>query len=195
MRSVSNFQAVPLVALLFFNLFLGLSFAPAASAQNTAGGANSKSRVIGSLYTVDGQVTVRGWEQDLVRRNPGLSRYNWTPITAARPGLVVFRTAGPKQSLNQYHYTKPIILNTAELQQAKKLRQLRAEAKFAHCTQEQVQAVASYDNNSTLQQQSTYASIGYPRPKCSYPAVPYYSNASGERLRKSQVQGRLISVK
>lgn len=96
---------------------------------------STSSRVTGSVYCVHGTVTVKGWEQDLLKRNPGLRRFNWSPITAAKPGVMVFRQPGQSQTVKQYHYSKPRVLSYAEMRSAQRAQEMRTnELKAAQAT-------------------------------------------------------------
>jgi hypothetical protein len=165
------------VAFVMILLFIGLLpdaifFAAAAQANPVKTTQNSQLRT-GSVYCVQGTVAVRGWEQDLVRRNPGLRRFNWSPITAAKPSVLVFRQSAhnqrrPAQTVNQYHYTKPTVVSYSEK------RAVRKEQK-SH-DEKAVEALIV----------STYSSVSLNQP-ASYSSV--YSALDNQR----KVNGRLIS--
>jgi hypothetical protein len=159
------------------------------AAQNNVTQKDRQSRVVGSLYAVQGRVTVRGWEHDLVARNPSLARFNWSPITAARPCIIVFRQPGQKQSLRQYHYLKPHVLTSAEVQEIQQLKEQRAAAKFAHC--DQASTSGRYKTTQADRPQSTMAVARYSSTDKVYPASYSYSSA----LTQAKVHGRLISEK
>ncbi len=193
METVDNKLAVLAFALFFSYTGLDIALAPPAVAQNKSEAVSNKSRITGSLYTVDGQVTVSGWEHELIRRNHGLSRYNWSPITAARHGVVVFRTQGSSQALKQYHDTKPIVLNTADMQKARKIREARAEVKYSHSMQ--AGAALRYDSGSTLWRKSNDAGIRSSRSESGYTCDRHHLTSIGNSAAGTSVQGRLISVK
>lgn len=138
---------------------------PAKTTQSTA------SRVTGSVYCVHGTVTVKGWEEDLVKRNPGLRRFNWSPITAAKPGVLVFRRSGQSQSANQYHYAKPRVLSYVEMRAVQKTQEQKTQEQIAV----QAQLVSTY-TGASLGQSATYSSA--------------YSASDNQR----RVNGRLIST-
>jgi hypothetical protein len=112
------------LALFILTTVIGVDAAQASSVKTTS---KTPGRVTGSVYCVHGTVTVKGWEQDLVKRNPGLRRFNWTPITAAKPGVLVFRQPGQDQSSKQYHYAKPRVLSYAEMRAAQRVQEQRAQ--------------------------------------------------------------------
>ncbi|MDP3506543.1 MAG: hypothetical protein Q8T09_01005 [Candidatus Melainabacteria bacterium] len=161
------------VAFVMILLFIGLLpdaifFAAAAQANPVKTTQNSPVRSA-SVYCVRGTVTVKGWEQDLVKRNPGLRRFNWSPVTAAKPSVLVFRQPAPNQvrsgqTVKQYHYIKPIVLSFAET------RPVRKEQKTQEEKAVEAQLVSTY----------TGASLKYPAS---------YSAFDNQR----KVHGRLIS--
>ena len=157
-------------------------------------------RVTGSVYCVHGTVTVKGWEQDLVKRNPGLRRFNWTPITAAKPGVLVFRQPGQESATKQYHYNKPKVLSYAETRAAQQMQERRAaQATAARMSNSDVNARLSANNtgldynlanshraqNVNAQMVSTYGSATLSQP------ATYSSSYAPSGQKK--VNGRLIS--
>jgi len=143
-------------------------------------------RVLGSVYCVQGRVAVKGWERDLVKRNPGLDKFHWSPITAARPGTIIFRQPGTSQM--HYHYTRPAVMSLSEVQQIRQQEQAKSQSGSRRIAQadlaghltannEQVrgQVVSTYGNNSSYAQA---------------PGVYTYGNSY-----QSKVKGRLISTR
>ena len=164
---------------------VGGAAAQASTAKTTHNSSSSDSRVTASVYCVHGTVTVKGWEQDLVKRNPGLRRFNWSPITAAKPSVLIFRRPAqnqmrPSQTVKRYHYANPIVLSYAEMREARKIHKIQ-EAQRAPQAQEvrPVQAVQA-------QLVSTYTGASLNQP-ASY--VSAYSALDNQR----KVHGRLIS--
>lgn len=156
-------------------------------AQGSSAGVNTITRTtayrrtLGSVYCVHGQVAVKGWEKDLVKRNPGLNKFHWSPITAARPGTVVFTQRGTSRSMQQYHYAKPTVMSLDEVRLAQQKQQSmradlngRLQLSRTHL-QEQVQEqlVSTYTNASVSQ-----------------PYAYTYENSY-----RSKVNGRLISTR
>jgi hypothetical protein len=114
---------------------VGCAAAQASTVKTSHNSSTFPSRVTGSVYCVHGTVTVKGWEQDLLKRNPGLRRFNWSPITAAKPGVMVFRQPGQSQTVKQYHYPKPRVLSYAEMRSAQRAQEKRTnELKAAQAT-------------------------------------------------------------
>ena len=165
------------------------------------------SRVTGSVYCVHGTVTVKGWEQDLVRRNPGLRRFNWSPIAAAKPGVMVFRQPGQSQTVKQYHYAKPRVLSYAEMRSAQRAQEKRTnELKAAQATAARMNNVdvngrliasgsgreskAHAWQNTQAQLVSTYTSATL-EATASQPAT--YSSAFSASDNQRKVHARLIS--
>ena len=146
------------------------------------------SRVIGSVYCVRGQVAIKGWERDLVRRNPGLNQFHWSPITAARPGVVVFRQPGGSSTLKQYHYSKPTVISMSEVraaQETKKMQIMRAQAPSRRTTQAELNGrLRAGDEQVQSQLVSTYGN------SFSQPGVYTYQSRY-----QSRVNGRLISTR
>ncbi|CAN5156237.1 hypothetical protein BH11CYA1_BH11CYA1_07440 [soil metagenome] len=130
-------------------------------------------RVTGSVYCVNGTVTVKGWEKDLVRRNPGLRRFNWTPITAAKPGILVFRQPGQESSTKQYHYAKPKVLSYAEMRAAQRMQEQRA-----------AQVTAARMSNADVSARLSSKNTGLE-----------YNLGNSRRLENTQnVQGQMVST-
>lgn len=184
------------LALIILTSVIGTESAQASSVESTGKAAG---RVAGSVYCVHGTVTVKGWEQDLVKRNPGLRRFNWTPITAAKPGVLVFRQPGSEQSSKQYHYSKPRVLSYEEMRSAQRAQEQRAqEIKASQLT---VARPSNTDlsgrltgrdskvyNTQDVQAQlvSTYSAASLSQPAT-------YSSSYSASDNQRKVHGRLIS--
>jgi hypothetical protein len=169
----------------------------------------SNSKVIGSVYGVQGRSVVKGWEKQLVNRNPGLEKFHWSPITAARPVNVIFRRSSASAAQTQpFRYNKPRVMSYNEMRLAQEAQQRRAQAQAdaaARCNTRLAYRFNSRNNdvsarlagnngaNGDVQGQivSSYSGTenGYSSP---YSNVSTYSNAAYGR---SKVQGRLLSVK
>lgn len=188
------------LALFILTTVIGVDAAQASSAKTTS---KTPGRVTGSVYCVHGTVTVKGWEQDLVKRNPGLRRFNWTPITAAKPGVLVFRQPGQDQSSKQYHYAKPRVLSYAEMRAAQRVQEQRAQELKA--SQVTVGRLTNADLNGSLtssgagreanghDMQNVQAQLvsTYTGASLSQPATYSSSYSASDNQRK--VHGRLIS--
>lgn len=177
--------------------------ADAAQASSVKTTSKTPSRVTGSVYCVHGTVTVKGWEQDLVKRNPGLRRFNWTPITAAKPGVLAFRQPGQDQSSKQYHYAKPRVLSYAEMRAAQRVQEQRAQELKAS------QVTAARLTNSDLSGRLTSSVAGHEPSACSMQNVQAqlvstytgaslsqpatYSSSYSAFDNQRKVHGRLIS--
>jgi len=157
----------------------------AAQAQTVKTTHKTAGRVTGSVYCVNGTVTVKGWEHDLVKRNPGLRRFNWTPITAAKPGVMVFRQPGQEQSTKQYHYAKPKVLSYAEMRAAQNFQEQKRREQRAQETAIRM----NHSDVSDVQGQivSTYGSASLSQP------ATYSTNYSATNNQR-KVHGRLIST-
>lgn len=168
------FRKNVLVMLVLSSVVLGsVSLLAAAAQANPVKTTHSSQVRSGSVYCVQGTVAVRGWEQDLVKRNPGLRRFNWSPITAAKPSVLVFRQPAPNQrrsaqAVNHYHYTKPTVLSYSEMRVARKEQKPQDEKAV------EAQMVSTY-SDASLHQQASYSSV--------------YSALDNQR----KVRGRLIS--
>lgn len=185
--------------------FAALVLGTFASVANAAEASNSK--VIGSVYGVQGRSVVKGWEKQLVNRNPGLEKFHWSPITAARPVNVVFRRSSVNVS-QQFRYSKPRVMSYNEMRLAQEAQQRRARSQAdaaAQCNARLASRFNSRNNdvsarlagnngaNGDVQGQlvSSYSGTenGYSSP---YSNVSTYSSAAYGR---SKVQGRLLSVR
>jgi hypothetical protein len=93
-KSSAFLRKVALAMTILTSFSVVCAAAQASTVKTNHNSSTVASRVTGSVYCVHGTVTVKGWEQDLVKRNPGLRRFNWSPITAAKPGVMVFRQPG-----------------------------------------------------------------------------------------------------
>jgi hypothetical protein len=188
------------LALIILTIVIGADAAQASSVKTTS---KTPSRVTGSVYCVHGTVTVKGWEQDLIKRNPGLRRFNWAPITAAKPGVLVFRQPGQEQSGKLYHYPKPRVLSYAEMRSAQLAQEQRAEElKAAQVTAVRLSSAdlngrltssgadheASAYNRQNVQAQlvSSYTSASLNQPA-------NYSSSYSASDNQRKVHGRLIS--
>lgn len=177
--------------------------ADAAQASSVKTTSKTPSRVTGSVYCVHGTVTVKGWEQDLVKRNPGLRRFNWTPITAAKPGVLAFRQPGQDQSSKQYHYAKPRVLSYAEMRAAQRVQEQRAqELKASQVTAARLtnsdlsgrltSSVAGHEPSAySMQNVQAQLVSTYTGASLSQPATYSSSYSAFDNQRK--VHGRLIS--
>ncbi len=188
------------LALFILTTVIGVDAAQASSVKTTS---KTPGRVTGSVYCVHGTVTVKGWEQDLVKRNPGLRRFNWTPITAAKPGVLVFRQPGQDQSSKQYHYAKPRVLSYAEMRAAQRVQEQRAQELKA--SQVTVGRLTNADLNGRMtsrgagrqanghDMQNVQAQLvsTYTGASLSQPATYSSSYSASDNQRK--VHGRLIS--
>ncbi len=180
--SPAAFLKTALAFVIFTSVVLTSSAAQAQTVKTTH---KTAGRVTGSVYCVNGTVTVKGWEHDLVKRNPGLRRFNWTPITAAKPGVMVFRQPGQEQTTKQYHYAKPKVLSYAEMRAAQNSQEQKRQERrtqetairmtHADVSDVQGQIVSTY-GSASLSQPATYSSI--------------YSATNNQR----KVHGRLIST-
>jgi hypothetical protein len=188
------------LALIILTTVVGADAAQANSVKTTS---KTPSRVTGSVYCVHGTVTVKGWEQDLVKRNPGLRRFNWTPIMAAKPGVLVFRQPGRDQSSKQFHYAKPRVLSYAEMRAAQRVQEQRAqELKASQVTAVRLtnadlngrltghgadREVNAYDmQNVQAKLVSTYTAASLSQPAT-------YSSSYSASDNQRKVHGRLIS--
>lgn len=187
-------------ALIILTTVIGADAAQARSVETTQ---KNPGRVTGSVYCVHGSVTVKGWEQDLVKRNPGLRRFNWTPITAAKPGVLVFRQPGQNQSSKQYHYAKPRVLSYAEMRAAQRVQEQRAqELKASQVTAARLtnadingrltSSVAGHEPSAySMQNVQAQLVSTYTGASLSQPATYSSSYSAFDNQRK--VHGRLIS--
>lgn len=184
------------LALIILTSVIGTESAQASSVKSAS---KTAGRVTGSVYCVHGTVTVKGWEQDLVKRNPGLRRFNWTPITAAKPGVLVFRQAGSEQSAKHYHYSKPRVLSYEEMRAAQRAQEQRAqEMKASQLTAARLSNTelssrltgrdANVCNTQDVQAQlvSTYSAASLSQPAT-------YSSSYSASDNQRKVRGRLIS--
>jgi hypothetical protein len=135
-----------------------------------------------SVYCVQGKVVVRGWQNDLVRRNPGLASFNWAPITAARPGRINFGTlknAGP------YHNIKPTLITAQETLKIARQQQFRREQSLQG---------ADYGTNCRTTcdtgAQLISRNENYPQGEAAS-----YQSCYSSGLKAGRVQGRLLSSK
>lgn len=117
---------IALAMLMLTSVSVVCAAAQASTVKVTHSSSPVASHVTGSVYCVHGTVTVKGWEQELVKRNPGLRRFNWSPITAAKPSVMVFRRSGQSDSVKQYHYTKPRVMSFAEMRSAQSAQEQKA---------------------------------------------------------------------
>ncbi len=188
------------LALIILTTVIGADAAQASGVKTTS---KTPGRVTGSVYCVHGTVTVKGWEQDLVKRNPGLRRFNWTPITAAKPGVLVFRQPGQQQSAKQYRYSKPRVLSYEEMRAAQRAQEQRAQELKAS------QMTAARLSNADLNGRLTSSGAGrepnaynmqnvqaqlvstYTGASLSQPAS--YSSSYSVSDNQRKVHGRLIS--
>jgi hypothetical protein len=96
------FTALPLFMLLAF-----VTFAPKAEASP------NDARVV---RTTTGYVVTAGWEKGLVKGNPNLGHFNWTPMTSYKQGRQLVRqTPGPMTGLNMPRrsvYNRPVHVAT-----------------------------------------------------------------------------------
>jgi hypothetical protein len=180
--SPSAFLKTPLAFVIVTSVALISSAAQAQTVKTTH---KTAGRVTGSVYCVNGTVTVKGWEHDLVKRNPGLRRFNWTPITAAKPGVMVFRQPGQEQSTKQYHYAKPKVLSYAEMRAAQNFQEQKRREQRAQETAIRM----NHSDVSDVQGQivSTYGSASLSQP------ATYSTNYSATNNQR-KVHGRLIST-
>ncbi|MBS2007516.1 MAG: hypothetical protein JST01_10775 [Cyanobacteria bacterium SZAS TMP-1] len=115
------------IALVFAALCILLLCAAPAKAQPgqkaTAQKSAATGKVVGSLYCVQGTVTIKGWERQLIERDPALAKFHWSPITAARPGRIYFRQPISVNGLKPYHNIKPRLISFEE---ARAMRQRKA---------------------------------------------------------------------
>lgn len=188
------------LALIILTTVIGADAAQASSDRTTS---KTTGSVTGSVYCVHGTVTVKGWEQDLVKRNPGLRRFNWTPITAAKPGVLVFRKPGQEQSSKQYHYAKPRVLSYVEMRAAQRAQEQRAQELKA--SQVTAARLTTADLNgrltssgagceaNTYDRQNVQAQLvsTYTGASLSQPAT--YSSSYSAPDNRRKVHGRLIS--
>jgi hypothetical protein len=113
-----------LIACLCLLLLLSTGPAAAQSGQRVNSDKSGKAgKVIGSLYCVEGTVTIKGWERQLIERDPALAKFHWSPITAAQPGRIYFRQPISVNRLKPYHNLKPQLIS---FDQARALRQKKA---------------------------------------------------------------------
>jgi hypothetical protein len=165
---------------------------PGARGVATAPG---RSHVTGALYAVQGNVQVTGWQNDLVRRNPSLARYNWAPITAAKPALVIFRQASPGQTAKNYHYIRPHVMTADEVENAREQKAFRAEAKARHYTNTSFSGRVGSSNSG--QGLSNQAAARYTDTDINlYQPQGYnYAPAVYDQAIQGYLHGRLISAK
>jgi len=134
---------------------------------------DKNSRVTGSLYCVQGTVTVKGWEKELIARNPSLEKFHWAPISAARPGKIYFRQPisvnGSKTK--PFHSTKPLLISTADV--------LNAQSRKA-----QMQTTISGEGRSTSQ--TRLSTSGSLRSKASTYTATYATYNCRSQLALSQ---------
>lgn len=192
MNVLSNFKQINLLRFTVIALALLVSFSPAEARSINSGTVTkvtkkTSSKVIGSIYCVRGQVAVKGWERDLVRRNPGLNQFHWSPITAARPGVVVFRQSGTTSTLKQYHYAKPAVIRLSEVRAAPEIKNVRAmnaqATKFSNSQADLNGQLRAANPEVQAQMVSSYSQIGQPN------VYTYQSRY------QSKVNGRLISTR
>lgn len=91
-----------------------LTLIAAAAAQTLSTPAMAYERAV---RITTGAHTVSGWETNLVKGNPNLSHWNWSPITSYSQGCARIATPGaehsPERPLEPYHYVKPVRVATA----------------------------------------------------------------------------------
>ena len=157
-------------------------------AQNTSRASRNAPRKGWSIYAVQGQVTVHGWEQNLIDRNPGLARFNWSPITAARQGIVVFQQPSQNQRSGPapYHYLKPQVMSPEQAQAIRQLKEQKAAAQFGHSVQTDV-------NSRIVTSAPTSTTFTYDKGSNGYGSANGY--ARGNADSRAKVHGRLISAK
>lgn len=188
-NSPSAYMQVALAFVIFTSVVLT---SPAAQAQAVRTTLKTAGRVTGSVYCVNGTVTVKGWEHDLVKRNPGLRRFNWTPITASRPGVMVFCQPGQEQTSKQYHYAKPKVLSYAEMRAAQNSQEQKRQEQIAHAdVGARLNATQHATPNAAQNVQGQMVSA-YGSASLSQPAT-YSSNYSASSNQRN-VHGRLISA-
>lgn len=206
-KSSAFLRKVALAMTILTSFSVVCAAAQASTVKTNHNSSTVASRVTGSVYCVHGTVTVKGWEQDLVKRNPGLRRFNWSPITAAKPGVMVFRQPGQSQAVKQYHYAKPRVLSYAEMRSVQSAQEKRAqERKAAQATAARINNVdvngrlmaigsgrepnAQPLQNVQAQLVSTYTGATF-EATASQPAS--YSSAFSASDNQRKVNGRLIS--
>jgi len=182
-------------ALLFIALAL-VALSCAATEARSVTTQSNYARTLGSVYCVQGRTAVKGWEHDLVKRNPGLEKFHWSPITAARPGTMIFRQRGVSQTTRRYRNSKPNVMSLSEVRLAQQAQAAKAEAAGRRISeadlngrlrfnraQEQVQGQVQGQLQGQLVSTYTNASVSQPY------AYTY------ENSYRSKVNGRLISTR
>jgi len=155
---------------------------------------SKNSRVTASLYCVQGKVTVKGWERELIARDPSLAKFHWSPITAARPGKIYFRQpiSVCRSKEKPFRTLKPQLISTARKQSAHGGNYNQAEktnistsTRLLSYPQTYTATYATYSCQVPLAQRPTSGRIS----PAQYSASSYAAGSS------SKVYGRLISAK
>jgi len=188
------------IASLFLTLVLFCWFccSPALAEEGSQKALSTKnSRVTGSLYCVQGQITVKGWERELIARNPSLAKFHWSPITAARSGRIYFRQPISVDA-SPFRTRKPVLISLNETMAHIKKNKDRAKQEQvandgAYSASTRQTSVSARLRSPASAGTATYASYSYGQ----YSPAPDYRapDLSSNRTSRTQIYGRLISAK
>lgn len=152
--------------------------------------AQAQNRKVHTVRESAGRIEVTGWEHDLIRRDPNLGHWHWTPMyanldrtrswTDADKAGVAKRVASAPTIIPKPHYVKPIHIPLPLKRMTPQMGQMPAN---------QPSAGGSNSNNSRSDVNGTLISRSNP-PTATY-GGDYTRGNSGLVSERTSVRGRL----